>query len=80
MDVSAKSGVGIDKLIHELIDIALKQMYDKTIIATNNNNNNDNDTDIILRTNTLQRNDELDLHQRYSPKSTSCFPFQCCCK
>jgi hypothetical protein len=78
MDVSAKSGVGIDKLIHELINIALKQMDDKTILATNNNN--DNDTDIILRTNTLQRNDELDLHQRYSPKSTSCFTFQCCCK
>jgi GTPase SAR1 family protein len=77
MDVSAKSGVGIDKLIHELVDIALKQMDDKTIIAIKNNN--DNDTD-ILRTNTLQRNDELDLHQRYSPKSTSCFPFQCCCK
>mmetsp|Transcript_25460 Transcript_25460/g.25825 ORF Transcript_25460/g.25825 Transcript_25460/m.25825 type:complete len:359 (-) Transcript_25460:148-1224(-) len=77
MDVSAKSGAGIDKLIHQLVDIALKQIGDS---ATKSRKNNDN-TDILQRrTNTLQRNDELDLHQRYSPKSTSCHPFQCCCK
>jgi len=75
MDVSAKSGAGIDKLIHQLVDIASKQMGDN---ATKSRKNNDN-TDILhRRTNTLQRNDELDLHQRYSPKSTSCLPLQCC--
>ena len=81
MDVSAKSGAGIDDLIHQLIDIALKQMDENastntTTAAKNNNNRND------LHCTTLKRNDELDLHQRYGPKSRSCFPlsFQCCCK
>jgi len=79
MDVSAKSGAGIDDLIHQLIDIALKQMdEDASTKTTAKNNHNRND----LYCTTLKRNDELDLHQRYVPKARSCFPlsFQCCCK
>jgi len=76
MDVSAKSGAGIDDLIHQLIDIALKQMDESAITAKNNNSRND------LFCTTLIRNDELDLHQRYGPKPRSCFPlsFKCCCR
>lgn len=81
MDVSAKSGAGIDDLIHQLIDIALKQMDEDASTKTKTtakNNHNRND----LYCTTLKRNDELDLHQRYVPKARSCFPlsFQCCCK
>ena len=78
LDVSAKSGVGIDNLIHQLIDIALKQMDENSVTKTILNGNNGDGSD-ALRT-TLKHNDELDLHKRYGPKSSSCFPlsFQCC--
>lgn len=80
MDVSAKSGAGIDDLIYQLIGIALKQMAEnvttKSITsAADNNSRND-----IMYCTALIRNNELDLNQRYGPRSRSCFPlsFQCC--
>lgn len=73
MDVSAKSGAGIDDLIHQLINIALKQVEENDgMTAEMNKKLND------LYCTTLKRNDELDLHQRYGPKSRSCFPNSCC--
>lgn len=73
MDVSAKSGAGIDDLIHQLINIALKQVEENDgMTAEMNKKLNE------LYCTTLKRNDELDLHQRYGPKSRSCFPNSCC--
>lgn len=75
MDVSAKSGTGIDDLIHQLIDIALKEVEENDgMTAEMNKKLND------LYCTTLKRNDELDLHRRYGPKSRSCFPHSCCNK
>lgn len=80
MEVSAKSGAGIDNLIHQLIDIALKQTYENATTETKTSKNTSNNNDLYCST--LIRNDELDLHQRYGPKSRSCFPlpFHCCYK
>jgi len=79
VDVSAKSGAGIDDLINQLIHIVVKekdenQRTQSTATGTNNKNN--------LHPPTLVRNDELDLHKRYGPQPRSCFPppFHCCCK
>ena len=80
MDVSAKSGAGIDDLIHQLIDIGLKEMDEDNATTTKAKNKNSRNDSYYA---TLQRNDELDLHQRYGPEPRSCFPllpFQCCCK
>mmetsp|Transcript_19191 Transcript_19191/g.30922 ORF Transcript_19191/g.30922 Transcript_19191/m.30922 type:complete len:385 (+) Transcript_19191:195-1349(+) len=71
MDVSAKSGTGIDDLVQELIRITLEQqLVDNELRGSNSN--------ICV----MERNDELDLQKRYAPKSKSCFPlpFQLCCK
>eukprot|EP00536_Pseudo-nitzschia_multiseries_P001740 jgi/Psemu1/300959/fgenesh1_kg.22_\ len=83
MDVSAKSGAGIGNLIDQLVDIALKQMDDETgtaaelSAAATAETIGGSDTALLL-----QRNKELDLHQRYGPKSSSCLPFplsvRCC--
>lgn len=76
MDVSAKSGAGINDLIYQLIDIAVKQMEEGAAKTTHNDQSN--------VTTALQRNEELDLHRRYAPKERSCFPFptplRSCCK
>ena len=87
MDVSAKSGVGIDKLIHQLVVIALKETdenntYAKLKITGNDHaTSNDNDPNAILQRvskNVIQWNDELDLPKRYNPPPKQCFPFHYC--
>lgn len=69
MDVSAKTGEGIDNLIHELINMGLTRLDE----SERNNR----------AMSSLLWNKELDLHQRYAPKSRSCFQllsFKCCGK
>jgi len=87
MDVSAKSGVGIDKLIHQLVDIALKETDENNTYAklkfTGNDHatSNDDDPNAILQRvskNMIQWNDELDLRKRYNPPPAQCFPFHYC--
>jgi len=96
MDVSAKSGAGIDNLIDQLVEIALKQMDDEddddettaraatTEITDGENKNENKNRSVHSATLLLQSNQELDLHKRYGPKSSSCLPFpmsfQCCCR
>jgi hypothetical protein len=73
MDVSAKTGAGVDDLINQLIKIALEQqLLLHGQVVTNTGSTND----------VLQRNKKLDIRQRYAPRSQSCFqlPFQRCCK
>jgi GTPase SAR1 family protein len=81
MDVSAKSGVGINDLINQLIDIALKQIDENVSAKATTTSKTSTGRDDLYYT-ILKRNDELDLHKRYAPKSRSCFPlpFQSCCK
>jgi hypothetical protein len=69
MDVSAKTGDGINNLMSELINIGLTRL-----------DQSEGNNQVVSA---LQRNHELDLHQRYAPKSRNCFQlisFQCCGK
>jgi predicted GTPase len=85
MEVSAKRGDGINDLIQQLIKIAIEQQQQQQQLDSSNATIyggafvGSNGTNMMSL---LQRNDELDLHQRYAPKSQSCFrlPFQRCCK
>jgi GTPase SAR1 family protein len=87
MEVSAKRGDGINDLIQQLIKIAIEQQQQQQQQQLDSSNAatyggaflGSNGTNMMSL---LQRNDELDLHKRYAPKSQSCFwlPFQRCCK
>ncbi|KAL3940370.1 MAG: hypothetical protein SGARI_000988 [Bacillariaceae sp.] len=74
MDVSAKTGTGINELIQQLIQMSLDVQREDSQHQINDSNSK---LSLLYR-----NNKELDLHQRYAPKPTSCFrlPFQRCCK
>ena len=83
-EASAKTGRGINKLIHELVDIALKQTDDYAKVRSSNNPDDDpNNFNAVHhannKNNVIQWNDELDLNKRYNTKTKSCFPFQNYC-
>jgi GTPase SAR1 family protein len=73
MDVSAKRGIGINELMQQLIKMAMEEK--------NTDRDRLHQVSSSGKISALHRNDELDLHRRYAPKSRSCFqlPFQPCC-
>jgi hypothetical protein len=66
MDVSAKRGISINELTQQLIKMAMeeKKTYRHQLYLVSSNS----------RISASQRNEERDLHQRYTPKVSIC-PF-----
>ena len=81
-EVSAATGQGVDTAIDALVELALESRNKDTTRNGNINGNAINGNSIATPTASdapangiysYQRNQKLDLHQRYAPKEDPCF-------